>query len=115
MITATAAPRPYSLLENASMYCQTPRGITLRSWALPWVKNQTWLKTFPSQMTDITLMRTKMGRTVGIVIWRKAVAAEAPSTAAASYRSRGTRVKAEYIMSATNGTAPQTMLATMMP
>ncbi len=113
-MTATAAPSPYCVLENASMYCQTPSGTTLSSWALPCVRYQTWLKTLASQMMESTVIRTKMGRTMGMVTLRKVIAAEAPSTAAASYRSRGTSVRAEYIMRDTKGTAPQTMLATMM-
>src|SRR5579875_90689 len=114
-MTATEEPSPYCCDANASMYCHTPSGTTSMTWARPPVKNHTWLNTLPSHITDRTVKRTKIGLTIGMVTCLNATAGEAPSTAAASARSSGTSVNAEYMVRATKGTACQTIIAVITP
>jgi hypothetical protein len=74
---------------------------------------QIWLKTWKFQITDRLARMTKIGFRIGRVMSRKTRNAPAPSICAASTISAETWVRPAKIVIATNGIAPQTMIAVM--
>ena len=69
---------------------------------------QTWSKTLKSQIVDSVARITKTGRSIGATTNQKTWSGLAPSTSAASIRSRGTCDSPALSVITTNGSAPQT-------
>lgn len=107
VMTDRAAPWPIRKDTKAVLYAKIPSVLVAESGP-PAETSQIWLKTLKSQITDMIVTSSRVGRRNGSVTDHHTRHSPAPSSRAASGSSTGSWVSAAYRVSAMNGTACHT-------